>query len=190
MIVRLLQKSQRRISGSSGKNRWMTGKNSMKKTAIVRSVCNPGWKQCGKMRGMPMNEIIGKIAVIDLTKRHMVIMDKDQILHPYTCAEPLDMILQEQKVGYFVKVTLDGDICKKIEYAPRPSDWPFQKGGGKPFIPRNDRLMSLLSMCKLGEGVFAITTTPDQMDFDTAMDLIISRAIKDTDTIMKAGEQK
>jgi len=28
------------------------------------------------------------------------------------------------------------------------------------------------------------------MDFDTAMDLIIDRAIHDTDTIMKAGEQK
>ena len=42
--------------------------------------------------------IIGKIAVIDLAKRHMVIMDKDQILHPYTCAEPLDIILQKQTV--------------------------------------------------------------------------------------------
>ena len=135
-------------------------------------------------------EIIGKIAVIELVKRHMVIMDKDQILHPYTCAEPLDMILQKQKVGYFVKVLLDGDICKKIEFAPRPADWPFQKGQGKPFVPRNERLIVIQSCCKVCADVFAITTTPDTMDFDTAMDLIISRAIKDTDTIMKAGEQK
>jgi hypothetical protein len=50
-----------------------------------------------------------------------------------------------------------------------------------------ERLIVLQSMCKLGAEVFAITTTPNQMDFDTAMDLIIDRAIHDTETLMKAG---
>ena len=136
-----------------------------------------------------MNELIGKIAVIELPKRHLVVMDKDSILHPYTCVEPLDVVLQKQKVGYFVKVTVDGDLCKKIEYAPRPADWPF-KAAGKPFVPRNERLIVIQSCAKLAADVFAITTTPNQMDFDTAMDLIIDRAIHDADWIIKAGEQK
>jgi hypothetical protein len=54
------------------------------------------------------------------------------------------------------------------------------------FSPR-DRLIVLQSTLKACADVFAITTTPDSMDFDTAMDLIIARAIKDTDTLMKAG---
>lgn len=136
-----------------------------------------------------MNELIGKIAVIELPKRHLVVMDRDMILHPYTCSVPLDVVLQKQKVGYFVKISSEGDICKKIEYTPRPADWPF-KAAGKPFVPRNERLIVIQSMCKLGAEVFAITTTPNQMDFDTAMDLIIDRAIHDADMIMKAGEQK
>ena len=54
----------------------------------------------------------------------------------------------------------------------------------------NERLIVIQSCAKLAADVFAITTTPDTMDFDTAMDLIIDRAIHDADWIMKAGEQK
>jgi hypothetical protein len=52
-----------------------------------------------------------------------------------------------------------------------------------------ERLIVLQSMCKLGAEVFAITnlTTVQPEDFEQVMDLIIARAIKDTETIMKAG---
>ena len=136
------------------------------------------------------DEMIGKIASIDLTKRTIVLMDKDSILHPYKVPEALDIILQKQKQGWYVKITSEGESAKRIEYAPRPADWPFQKGQGKQYQPRNERLIVIQSCAKLAADVFAITTTPDTMDFDTAMDLIIDRAIHDADWIMKAGEQK
>jgi hypothetical protein len=138
-----------------------------------------------------MTEIIGKIAVIDLVKRHMVIMDKDQILHPYTCAEPLDIILQKQKVGYFVKVLLDGDICKKIEYAPRPADWPFQKGSGKQYVPRNERLIVVQVLIKAYTDLCLMSFNPEDVDFDIARKLVLDAVEHDIDRVMKIGaEQK
>jgi hypothetical protein len=138
-----------------------------------------------------MTEIIGKIAVIDLAKRHMVIMDKDQILHPYTCAEPLDIILQKQKVGYFVKVLLDGDICKKIEFAPRPADWPFNKGSGKPFVPRNERLIVTQMLIKTYADLIRFDfDNPADYSFIQARKLILDAVEEDIDRVMRIGEQK
>ena len=137
-----------------------------------------------------MNELIGKIAVIELPKRHLVVMDKDSTLHYYTCAEPLDVVLQKQKVGYFVKVTVDGDICKKIEYAPRPADWPFQKGQGKPFVPRNDRLIQVQSLRRDYTELLIHSMIPDEIEFNQARKIILEAVEEDIDRYMKAGEQK
>jgi len=141
-----------------------------------------------------MNELIGKIAVIELPKRHLVVMDKDSILHPYTCVEPLDVVLQKQKVGYFVKVTVDGDLCKKIEYAPRPADWPF-KVAGKPFVPRNEHLIvhqttykeccdTVRCLMLVPEGTF------DEEEFNRIMDIALARSLKDAKALIEAGELK
>jgi hypothetical protein len=136
-----------------------------------------------------MNELIGKIAVIELPKRHLVVMDKDMILHPYTCVEPLDVVLQKQKVGYFVKISSEGDICKKIEFAPRPADWPF-KAAGKPFVPRNDRAIAELTLIKTWTELYISTCPPDEIIFDNARDIILSAVEEDIDRVMKIGEQK
>jgi hypothetical protein len=138
--------------------------------------------------GEKMTELIGRIISTDVQKRQIVIVDKNQILHPYKVPESLDIILQKQRPGWYVKVTSQEDLVKRIDFAQKPADWPQ---GGKAYQkPRNERLIVIQSCAKLGADVFAITTTPDTMDFDTAMDLIIDRAIKDADWIMKAGEQK
>ena len=77
-------------------------------------------------------------------------------------------------------------------YYKKPAEWPVSQksgyGGGKPFVPRNERIIVLQSCAKLGAEVFAYTTTPETMDFDQAMDMIIARAIKDTETLMLEGK--
>jgi hypothetical protein len=132
-------------------------------------------------------EIIGRIAGANLEKKQIVLSDKDGILKMYSYPEVLDVVAQKQKQGWYVKLTLDdAQLIKKIEYAAKP-EWAGSPSTKSNFKPRNERLIVLQSMCKLGAEVFAITTTPNQMDFDTAMDLIIDRAIHDTETLMKAG---
>ena len=132
-------------------------------------------------------EIIGRIAGANLEKKQIVLSDKDGILKMYSYPEVLDVVAQKQKQGWYVKLTLDDALLiKKIEYAAKP-EWAGPSSTKSNFKPRNERLIVLQSMCKLGAEVFAITTTPNQMDFDTAMDLIIDRAIHDTETLMKAG---
>jgi hypothetical protein len=109
-------------------------------------------------------------------------------------AGPLNDSMARLKQWFFVSISAEksGEYWRVIDqtYFKRPDDWPAPQhggGGGRPFQPRNEKLIVLQSTLKACADVFAITTTPDTMDFDTAMDLIIARAIKDTDTLMKAG---
>jgi hypothetical protein len=138
-------------------------------------------------------EFKGRVSVIDMGERIITMKDTSGAPHIFKWTEPLDVIMRKWKPGYFLVLNYVADtyLLKSSSYWMEGKEvWPKQTFSAKPSYPRNDRLMSLLSMCKLGAEVFAITTTPNQMDFDTAMDLIIDRAIHDTDTIMKAGEQK
>jgi hypothetical protein len=133
-------------------------------------------------------ELVGKIAVIDLAKRQMVLMDKDQILHPYTCAEPLDMILQKQKVGYFVKVTLEGDTCKNIVFAQKPADLPFNKSFQK---PRNERLIVTQMLIKTYADLARFDFDPSDFNFKIARKIILDAVEEDIDRVMRIGaEQK
>ena len=88
--------------------------------------------------------------------------------------------------GYKAKATYEvGDPNRLTEIVST-----FKKGTGAgkgSYQPRNERLIVLQSCAKLAAEVYAITTTPDTQDFDQAMDTIIARAIKDTETLMKNG---
>ena len=143
-----------------------------------------------------LKQIDGQVASIDYENRHFALEDRAGIIFlKVSWAPKFDRIMGKQKVGFYEKPTVcmisdTSASLEDIQYTQRPADWPKSGGKGKAFQPRNERLIVIQSMCKLGAEVFAITTTPNQMDFDVAMDLIIDRAIHDTDTIMKAGEQK
>ena len=133
-------------------------------------------------------EMIGKIASIDLTKRTIVLMDKDSILHPYKVPEALDMILQKQKQGWYVKITSEGESAKRIEYAPRPADFPQ---GNKAFQkPRNERLIVTQMLVKTYADLVRFDFDPSDFNFGMARKLILDAVEEDIDRVMRIGEQK
>jgi hypothetical protein len=140
----------------------------------------------------------GQIVSINHDKRGLAIKDRNGDTHPFYWQEQIKMTNNKGeplKQWWFIKVVAEKQKddtwwITSQGYFQRPDDWPTT-GGRKPaYQPRNERLIVIQSCAKLAADVFAITTTPDQMDFDTAMDLIIDRAIHDADWIMKAGELK
>jgi hypothetical protein len=136
----------------------------------------------------------GQIIAIDQGTHTIEVKDKAGVRHPMMWAGPLNDSMARLKQWFFISISAEksGDLWKVIDqtYFKKPEDWPVSQhggGGGRPFQPRNEKLIVLQSTLKACADVFAITTTPDTLDFDAAMDLIIARAIKDTDTLMKAG---
>jgi hypothetical protein len=136
-------------------------------------------------------ELKGKVSAIDTQKRQVTMKDELGVLHIYQWTAELDVVMQKWKPGYYLDLNYDADtyIIKAAKYWQEGKD-VFPKEAKAFQKPRNERLIVIQSCCKVCAEVFAITTTPDQMDFDTAMDLIIDRAIHDADRIMKAGELK
>jgi len=146
-----------------------------------------------------LKQVEGQIVSINHEKRGVAIKDKAGDTHPFYWSENVKMVNnkgEELKQWWFIKV-----IAEKAKddtwwitsqgYFQRPADWPTS-GGRKPtgqYQPRNERLIVLQSCAKLAADVYAITnlTTVQPEDFDAAMDLIIARAIKDCETLMKAG---
>ena len=145
-----------------------------------------------------LKQVEGQVASIDYEGRHFALEDKAGIIFlKVTWSQKFDRIMGKQRVGFYEKPT----VCmisdttaslEDIQYTQRPADWPKSGGKGKAFQPRNERLIVLQSCAKLAADVYAITnlTTVQPEDFDSVMDSIIARAIKDTETLMKAGEQK
>ena len=143
-----------------------------------------------------LKTVEGQIVEIAPEAHKITVKDRTGALHTMVWAPPMHDQMSRLKQWWFTKITgehvPDVDLWRltATEFFKRPEDWPFKPAGGfggKSFTPRNEKLIVLQSTLKACADVFAITTTPDSMDFDTAMDLIIARAIKDTDTLMKAG---
>jgi len=137
----------------------------------------------------------GQIVAIDQGTHTIEVKDKDGVRHQMMWAGPLNDSMARLKQWFFVSISAEksGEYWRVIDqtYFKKPDDWPVSQhgggGGGWKGQPRNEKLIVLQSTLKACADVFAITTTPDSMDFDAAMDLIIARAVKDTDTLMKAG---
>jgi hypothetical protein len=126
-------------------------------------------------------EMKGKVSAIDMQKRTLTMKDEQGVLHIYQWTEVL---------------------IKSAMYWQEGRDiWPKEKGT---FKPRNERLIVIQSCAKLAadvllapgithlsytrpQGVMGVTINEGGIDFNEAMDIIITRAIKDTETIMKAG---
>ena len=137
----------------------------------------------------------GQIIEFNPAGHALTVKDKLGVNHSFLWPGILDAKMTKLKQWFFVSISAEkaGEYWKVIDqaYFKKPEDWPvFQKAGsgGKPFTPRNERIIVLQSCCKLAAEVFAITTCPDTVDFDAAMDCIIARAIKDTETLMQAGK--
>ena len=137
----------------------------------------------------------GQIIAIDKPAHKITLKDRAGEHHTFVWGPANDADFQKLEQWWFCKVTgehqEDFDIWKAMGtgFFKRPDDWPARGGasGGHQYQPRNERLIVLQSCAKLAAEVYAITTTPDTQDFDQAMDTIIARAIKDTETLMKNG---
>ena len=135
----------------------------------------------------------GTVSSVNTVKNILVIEDTDGITHGFAYTAELDILVNKQKPRWFVEVTYrtqgDRELLTDIKYAERPASQKRGYGGSgaRSYQPRNEKLIVIQSCIKACADVFAITTTPESMDFDAAMDLIITRAIHDTETIMKAG---
>jgi hypothetical protein len=142
-----------------------------------------------------LKQVDGQIASIDYDNRHFALEDRSGIIFlKVIWVQKFDLYMRKQKVGYYEKPTVimtsqTAATLEDIRYVERPADWPKSGGKGKSYQPRNERLIVLQSCAKLGADVYAITnlTTVQPEDFESVMDLIIARAIKDTETLMKAA---
>ena len=151
-----------------------------------------------------LKQVEGQITSINHEKRGVAIKDKAGDTHPFYWSENVKMINNkgdELKQWWFIRVVAekgkdDTWWITSQSYFQRPEDWPTS-GGRKPtgqYQPRNERLIVLQSCAKLAADVYMFTTVPmfsdvevETPDFDTVMDEIIARAIKDTNTFMKEG---
>lgn len=142
-----------------------------------------------------LKSVEGQITFIDVAAHKVTVKDRAGESHTFTWPPALQDVMSQKKQWWFLKVTgehqKDFDIWKLTDagFMTRPSEWPKSNtgGGGWNGQPRNERLIVLQSCAKLAAEVYAITTTPDTQNFDAAMDIIIARAIGDTETLMKAG---
>ena len=137
---------------------------------------------------MPMTELIGRIISTDVQKRQIVITDKDSILHPYRVPESLDIILQKQRPGWYVKITSQEDLVKRIDFAQKPADWPQS---GKAFQkPRNERLIVTQMLIKTYADLVKFDFDPSDFNFAIARRLILDAVEEDIDRVMKIGSEQ
>jgi hypothetical protein len=136
----------------------------------------------------------GQIIAIDQGTHTIEVKDKAGVRHPMMWAGPLNDSMARLKQWFFVSISAEksGEYWRIIDqtYFKRPEDWPVHGGGsgGWKGQPRNERIIVLQSTLKVCAEVWTHTHMKiDDLDFERGMDEIVARAIKDTDTLMKAG---
>ncbi|MFA5379272.1 MAG: hypothetical protein WC455_26185 [Dehalococcoidia bacterium] len=136
----------------------------------------------------------GQIIAIDQGTHTIEVKDKVGVRHPMMWAGPLNDSMARLKQWFFVSISAEksGEYWRVIDqtYFKRPEDWPVHGGGsgGWKGQPRNERIIVLQSTLKVCAEVWTHTHMKiDDLDFERGMDEIVARAIKDTDTLMKAG---
>lgn len=126
----------------------------------------------------------GAVTNVDPAKRQMIIKDENYITYPLRWTPELDVICAKQKPGWrvvveVVKEEAGGGVIKSIKY-----DEEFQKKKDRATIVEQ-KLILLQSCLRTAASVYAVTNPLDShTKFDDAMDLIISRAIKDSATLL------
>ena len=158
-----------------------------------------------------MKKVDGQVTFIDQSAHKITLKERNGTEHTFIWPPQFVEAMAKLKVYYFTSITAehaeDVDLWKVVAtgYFPRPADWPFQKpaysggnygsgqtsggtGGYKPktFTPRNDRIIVLQSTLKAIVEIYC-KTHKDGADFNDACDEIILRAVKDTETLLKAA---
>lgn len=141
------------------------------------------------VRSKPMT-FNGTVSSSNPSKRILVIEDVDGITHGINYTAELDFDVQKQKPGWFVEITYcirgDQELLMGVKYAERPANLKkkWGSGGGKPFTPRNEKIIVMQSSLKVCADLFQYCTTPDTQDYEAACDRVYNTALAMTERIM------
>lgn len=87
-------------------------------------------------------DLNGKVKAIDMDTRTLTLLDESSAPHVLKWAEPLDIVMQKWKAGYYLTVSYDPDtyLLKNAKYWQEGKDkFPKQQDGGK-YQPRKPRV--------------------------------------------------
>jgi len=139
----------------------------------------------------------GKCTFMDAPTRTFKMKDIDGTEHPFKWTEPLDVVMMKHgeakwKVGYYLTVVYNPDThaVKNVTYWNEGKDkFPKdQKGGGKSYTPRNERVIVLQCCMKVAADVYiASTESGNPLTFEKTMEKITAEAIKAAGELCKAG---
>jgi hypothetical protein len=137
----------------------------------------------------------GQIVSINHDKRGLAIKDRNGDTHPFYWQEQIKMTNNKGeplKQWWFIKVVAEKQKddtwwITSQGYFQRPADWPFQKGSGKQFVPRNEKLIVVQVLIKAYTDLVLMSFNPENTDFDIARRLVLDAVEQDIDRVMKIG---
>jgi hypothetical protein len=101
---------------------------------------------------MTEQEFKGKVSAIEMKERKLSMKDETGAPHIFKWTEPLDIVMQKWKAGYYLTLKYDSDtyLLKNATYWQEGKDtFPkTQSGGGRPYAPKNDKPMAYESAFK------------------------------------------
>jgi len=92
----------------------------------------------------PIKEFKGKVSAIDYEKRIIAMKDEQGAQHPFKWTEPLDVVMQKWKPGFYLALKYDEEtyVLKSTSYWQEGKDvWPKGDKGGYKGQPRNEKPM-------------------------------------------------
>ena len=139
----------------------------------------------------------GQITAIDYGTHEITVKDRAGESHKMVWTKAIDERMAKLKQWWFCKIMAekDGDFWKVMDqtFFKRPDDWPVSaKGGygGKPFTPRNEKIIVLQSNFRTITDLFNQCTCPDTQSFDEACEVIYEKALAITARMMLDGAVK
>lgn len=133
-------------------------------------------------------ELKGRAGQINADKRTIALEDKEGVIHPLTWTPELDVVMAKWKTGFYLKIHVDGEQIKKCVYWNEgKTEMPRKQGGGRPFQPRNEKLIVAQCLVKAYTDLYIASNPPDGVDFNTGRETILAAVEVDVDRMMKAG---
>ena len=144
----------------------------------------------------------GNIASVDLNQRFFTLEDRAGIIFiriEWKANEKIDAKMAKQKPGYYQKplyLEMNGkNILEDLPWADRPADFPrpqhTQQGGnrsgGRPYVPRNEKIIVAQCLLKAYVDLWPNCHTPDTVSFADAREEILKAVEADIGRVMKAG---
>jgi hypothetical protein len=130
---------------------------------------------------MTEKEFKGKVSAIDPAARILTMKDESGAPHIFKWTEPLDIVMNKWKAGYYITLKYDGDtyFLKNATYWQESKDkFPkTQPGGGRPYTPKNDKPMAYESAFKSCVELVRDTDFPG-MDYAERVEAVRKEADK------------